>query len=734
MTPKSRNKLNYEFLDEPVIQDKLIQFSRNGVSRTTLFLPQIHCSACVWLLENLPKLDQGILFSRVNFLKKELQIQFNENRSSLRKIVELIGSIGYEPDFAREKGEHPVPSSDRSLHIKLGIAGFSFGNIMLLSLPAYLSGGELDQQFQDIFSYLNILLALPLLYCVSSYFKSAWFVLRAKSFNMDVPISLGISVLILRSLFEILTQSGTGFLDSLAGLTFFLLIGKTFQKKTFQALSFDRDYLSYFPLSIRRIEGQRDIPIEQIKPGDRLLIRHGELVPADSVLVSDGALIDYSFVTGESEPVHVGQNDRIFAGGKQMGGQIEIEAIHEVSQSYLMQLWSQTSKSSPHSMSRISSLVAQYFTAAIITIAALTLVYWMHVGGDRALEAVTSVLIVACGCGLPLSIPFTNGTALRLMSFNGLFLKNDEVIERLSKIDTIVFDKTGTLTESRQNEAIYEGQPLTDEQTRMIKSLTQNSTHPLSRRISEMFENDSMKVTNYEEVPGKGLRGMVNGVPVQVGQFGQTAGSLNRASEVPVTIDGELKGKFIIQSTLRSGAEHLAKKLTKRFRIFVLSGDHETEKEKLDQLFGGRAELLFRQMPHDKADFIKSLQNDGRSVMMVGDGLNDAGALKQSNVGIAATENTSSFTPSSDGILDVNRLDMLPGFVELARQSRRIVHAAFGLIAIYNITAISMAVQGMLTPMVSAIIMPISSISVVAFTVGAVTLRAKQLQLRVTKS
>jgi len=345
---KDENKRNYDFLDDPDIKTKFVDISDDRISKAIFSIPQMHCSSCIWILENLNRLDNDILSSQVNFLQKSLSVTYN-NKTSLKKIVTLLDSIGYEPLLNLEEKRDSKNSSElRKLYYKIGIAGFCFGNIMMLSFPEYLSISPQDSAGLDtLFNYLNILLSIPVFfYSGSEYLISAYKSLKNKIVNIDVPIALGIIVLFLRSLVEIIFFSNAGYLDSMTGLVFFLLLGKLFQTKTYDALNFERNYKSYFPLgiTIRKNNSETTIPVEKIEVGDRLIIRNGELIPVDSVLIKGNGTIDYSFVTGEALPVKKEQGEIIYAGGKQTGGAIEIESIKEISQSYLTRLWNNKAK------------------------------------------------------------------------------------------------------------------------------------------------------------------------------------------------------------------------------------------------------------------------------------------------------------------------------------------------------------------------------------------------------
>ncbi len=283
--------------------------------------------------------------ARVHFLKKEVNITFCHSSLSLRSLVELLQSVGYTPDISLATSAKPKPNKRNNLILKIAIAGFCFGNVMLLSLPDYLDADfSLSPTYRTFFSYLTLLLSLPVFfYSASSYFSGAIKGLRHRLLTLDVPIVLGLLTLFGRSSYEVFTQTGTGYFDSLTGLVFFLLIGKWYQNKTYQALSYDRDYASYFPIAVTRLVNQQEVttPLKDIQVGDQLLIRHQELIPADAILLRGEARIDYSFVTGESEPVEKVSGDYLYAGGKQQGGPLTIELRKPVANSYLTDLWNQ---------------------------------------------------------------------------------------------------------------------------------------------------------------------------------------------------------------------------------------------------------------------------------------------------------------------------------------------------------------------------------------------------------
>ena len=328
----------YDFLDNESIVSKLLEFQENSTAIISLNIPHIHCSSCIWILENLQRLQKGISISQVNFPEKRVRITFNPEVVSVKTIVYLLSSIGYEPYISLENYETGKNTADRSLTYKLGVAFFCFGNIMLLSFPEYFEVEEywLDQ-YRGFFRWLIFALALPsFFYSASGYYVSAYKSIKTRMLNIDIPIALGIVVMFVRSAFDIIMDYGSGFFDSLTGLIFFMLLGKMFQIKTYSFLSFERDFKSYFPIAITKINAdasEESVAIYEVEKGDRLLIRNQELIPVDGILTSEKAEIDYSFVTGEAIPISKKSGDKVFAGGKQIGKPIEMEVLNTVSQS-----------------------------------------------------------------------------------------------------------------------------------------------------------------------------------------------------------------------------------------------------------------------------------------------------------------------------------------------------------------------------------------------------------------
>ncbi|MFA8434477.1 MAG: heavy metal translocating P-type ATPase [Marinifilaceae bacterium] len=722
---KLRDKFAY--LDQEELVEQLYEFSEGKQRKVTLYVPAIHCSSCIWLLENLHVMHPGVHKSLVNFLKKEVTVHFDIEQITLRQLVELMASIHYVPEITLDRIQKKKNQKNRKkILYKIGVAGFCFGNIMLLSLPEYIPGKEqLEENFKGFFGMMNFLLALPVfLYSGNDYLISAYKGLKHKFINIDLPISIGILALFIQSSFEIFTSAGPGYMDSLTGLIFFLLIGKWYQNHTYQALSFERDYRSYFPVAVSKLVDGKEVstPIEELQPGDRILVRNQELVPADSVLEKGEGQIDYSFVSGESTPVFKAEGSQIFAGGKQMGSAIELRIEKEVVQSRLTQLWNQfeEEQTAPSKLKSIIDNVSQYFTLIILLIGISAGLYWVLNDSSKALYALTSVLIVACPCALALSAPFALGNTMRLMGRLGIYLKNSHVIEKLNSITTIVFDKTGTITQSDAVKIEFLGEALGEGDLIAVKSVTRHSTHVLSAAIYEHLNNhDVVQVENYEEIPAKGITANVNGKTIRLGSqsfiLGVKAHETVLTTKVYLETDGVTKGYFALSNQYREGLDALIKDLSSHFNLHLISGDNEAERTNLVQYFGSNNNLHFNQSPQDKLEYIRKLQAKGEKVLMIGDGLNDAGALKTSNAGISIADDIYHFSPACDAILEAKQFSRLGRFLKITKQSINIVKMSIGLSFLYNIVGLYFAVQGVLSPIIAALLMPISSVSVVAF-------------------
>lgn len=733
---RARVDKRFDYLSNPTIISDLIDYTDDQITLVTFYIPHIHCSSCLWLLEQLNRINPAVHYCRVDFLKKQLNIRFDHQKLSLQHLVELLVDIGYEPMISLQdvvKKQNSVKKDD--LVQRIAVAGFCFGNVMLLSFPEYFGLSGFEQSFKHFFGWLNIAFGVPVMfYSGRGYFINAWKNLRNRVLNIDFPLALGIAVLFIRTVAEVFTQTGAGFADTLCGLVFFLLVGKFVQQKTYHHISFERDYRSFFPVAVHVVNAgiEEPIPLSQLHTGHRMLVRNNEIIPADAILLKGEALIDFSFVTGEAIPVHKTLGEIVYAGGRQTGEAIELEVVKPVSQSYLTQLWNNEAftRKQDNRMRTFNEQISKYFTIVLLVIAFGAGMFWIGSDFQRSLAAFTAVLIVACPCALALSTPFTLSAALSVYDRNFFYLKNTAVVEQLARIDTIVLDKTGTITINDHQQMNLEG-ALTDHQKQLIYSACVNSAHPLSRSICRYLGSmDRLQPEEYLEIAGRGIQAKIGGNYVRVGSrelvFGDNS-EVNRMTMVHLSINGTYLGYFAFRHQYREGM-HSVPKLAADYHLYLLSGDQDHERAELI-LFFKPYDMHFTQSPQQKLDFISSLQQQGKKVMMMGDGLNDSGALKQSDLGVAVTDNVNNFTPGSDAILDGRSFFKLPQFLRFAKDTVNIIHISFLISLTYNLFGLSYAVTGRLSPLTAAILMPLSTATIISFTSLATHFAAKKRKL-----
>jgi Cu+-exporting ATPase len=733
----SRAPDRFSSLDDPDVAAAFLEFDDGRIARARLPVPALHCASCVWLLERLWKLHPGVVAAEVDLLHQSLRVTFRPGETTLRAVAERLAMLGYEPTITIEHAVAAVPAARRRLYRQLGVAGFAFGNIMIFSIPRYAHGGPLEPGFQRLFDVLNLAFALPvLLFSAAHWFAGAWRAVRARHVTLDFPVALGLAVLFGRSVFDIATGGGEGYLDSFAGLVFFLLLGRLFQQKTFEQMAFDRTYRSFFPLSVRVERGGACdvVPIAQLVPGDHIVVRPQELVPADAVLLDGAGTVDYAFATGEQTPVEVRAGDTVRAGGRVTARTLRLRVARAVSHSRLAGLWANPvlGVGKPSAYAAVTDRFGFWFTAFAVALAAAGAWWWWPDAGMSARVA-TAVLIIACPCALTLAAPVTLGTALGRLGQHGVYARTSDVVFALGQVDTIAFDKTGTLT-SATTPVVVEHGGLSEADWRLARALASESVHPVSRALCDAGPGHGT-VTALAEQPGHGVSGLVDGHHVRIGSgdFVRVAAGLQPgdagASEPDGAVThvavGDRVGWVRVRVAERAGIEDAVRTLGRTHRLCLISGDNDREAGRWAPVFG--AAMAFRQSPEAKLEVVRALARQGRRVLMLGDGLNDAGALAAAHVGVAVSDATACVVPACDAVIAGSRVRDLGAVLWYARLAHHVILLAFAFSVVYNVVALSLAVGGALTPLLSAILMPVSSLTVVGLGAGAMRLAARRL-------
>ena len=738
VAPKKK-KQQFRFLANKSLWEKWVKFREGTTVSVSLFIPNIHCSACIWILEHLQQIEPAVVSSHVQFSKRMAHIVFDEGKKSMMDIAILLDQMGYTPDFSvgaeQLKTAH---SRKRSLWLKIGVAGFAFGNTMFLALPTYFEKQEpwLDG-LRPWFDLLMFLLSIPVVfYAAQEYFINSFKSISKRIWSLDIPIAIGISVLFLKSTHAVFIAHELPYFDSLTGLVFFLLLGKYMQRSVYAATDFEHKYHSFFPIGVTVITSEKKEcirPVAALQKDDVMLLRPEEIIPTDGIIQQGEAHIDYSFVTGESETVSKKVGAAVYAGGRIKNQVAYIKVQKIMDESFLLQLWKKdgTTASTETIHAAFANRISKYFTPIVLSISMLAGIVWLYLDASRAVEVVVAVLIVACPCAIALSGPFIYGNMVRHFGRMGLLLKNNASIEKIAHTTHWVFDKTGTLTNTEKTKIHYTGScSLSNEEKKVIRSMAYQSAHPMSKALFHHLED----VPLMQSLAAKHLVGL--GISAQHGKdvFKIGAASFTKAntdndsgSAIHISINDKYRGSYHIKQQFRSNLENLFKN-TAVEHLSIVSGDG-TQDKKTIQKFGGKNVIYrFRQNPFDKIKYIESLQAKGAKVLMMGDGLNDAGALIKSDAGIAVRNDTYMFTPKCDAILEGKRVTALGALHRGMQKSIRLVYISFGFSLAYNTIGIGIAVTGGLSPIIAAILMPLSSVSVIAFASLSTSILHKQLK------
>jgi Cu+-exporting ATPase len=717
LTPESTEVGGLDFLDEAETADKFKIFSQGDTVQYKFRIPGMHCNSCIYLLERLDRLNPSVLSSRVDFFNKELIVTVKNGPKVLSSLVTLLFSLGYKPDLTLSNNSGAKKSKFSPRAIKIGIAGFCFGNIMMLSFPEYL-GLSLDASsvaLKHWFDYISLALSLPVLfYCSSEFFESSYKAIKTRTLNIDLPITLAIVAAFGRSLYELFVMNHSGYFDSMTGIVFLLLTGRYFQDLSYHSLTFDRDYRSYFPLSARlMVNGTSQVVnISKLQENDTIELRNSELLPADAILSSGMVTVDYSFITGESKPVAVQEGEKVYAGAVINGRSAQFKLLGSTDNSRLVKLWA-IEKDKSEVDNSLTEKLNYYFTLGLLLVGAFAFIYQYNVNGlEEAFKSLTSVLIVACPCILLLATTFANGHLLRTLKNNGMFVKNKNTLSQMAKCDTFVFDKTGTLTDNKAFE-VDNKTSLNAEELNMVGFLCHQSVHPYSVAIAHAFYKVNFQLDAYTDFTGKGLQGLINLNRIKLGSahfLKQEQRNIGEGqSAIHVEINGVYKGCFLLTHRIRPETNSVLLDLKLQgYALYLSSGDNELNPEINHSVF---EETLIKQQPEDKVALVKQLKNQGKVVCMAGDGLNDAPALKEADVAVSVADHENSFFPACDVLLTANALGNLPSLMQMVKAAKWVVIVSFAFSLIYNVIGLYFAITAQLSPLTAAILMPSSSIS-----------------------
>ncbi len=705
-----------------------------------LLVEGIHCAACVWLIERSMMRVPGVAAANVNMAGKRLHLRWDEKRVKLSSLIQRLSQIGYsgvpyDPDVA----EGAMKKSNRAMLFRLFFAGFTMMNMNLIAIALYT--GASRGEFVGFFHWLAFALATPtLFYSGFPFFKGAWGGLRNARLTMDLPIALGLTVTYAYSFYATLSGKEEVFFDTVTNLTFVILIGRYLEGMfRHQAVAATNRLMDLQPrvATVLRDGSEQMVSVRAVQVGERVLVKPGSKVPMDGVVCEGHSSVDESMLSGESMPVRKHAGDSVAAGTINGSGALVIEVRASSQESTLAKIIRlvEEAQSSKAPIQRISDSIVPWFVLVTLICAGITFYIWSD-NFELALMAATSVLIITCPCALGMATPMSIAVASGLGAKHGILVKNGEVLETLSKVTHFVFDKTGTLTEGRMRvEQVLVGQGQDEESVLSVAaSVERYSEHSVAQAVVRWVEERQIayrnsNVLNFHATAGAGVQAESAGKSVLIG----TADWLERNQVVlqlellqPLTqlesqaktcvhlaVDGRHVAVLVLADTLRSEAQALVNTLREAgIGMTLLSGDRQAVADAVARQLGGM-EVIAEVLPQDKDRVIQQLQQRGECVAMVGDGVNDAPALIRANVGIALGSGTDVSVESADIVLMQNELDKVRQATILSRRTLRTIRQNIGLSFVYNIIMVPLAMMAMVTPLMAALTMPVSSLLVI---------------------
>ena len=750
--PELADALAMYDLDE--VQQEFVA-TDNELSEVQLLVEGVHCAACVWLIENSLRRQSGVAEARVNLSGRKLKLRWDRARQPLSKLLELLGTLGYKAvPFDPNSAEDSFKKQNRHLLFRMGFAAFAMMNLMWTSIALY-SGAD-QGEFRGLFHWVGLALATPtLIYSGYPFFRGAWFSIKNLRPNMDLPIAIGVTITYLYSAYITFTGSDVGevYFDTVVNFLFVILVGRYLEAMSKRkALASTQRLLDLQPRVATRLdaEGQQElVAIRAVNKGDRVLVKPGDRIPVDGVVVEGSSQIDEAMLTGESVPVSKTVGAQVNTGTLNGSGSLVIEVTGLLADSALGQIIHlvEDAQSSRAPIQRLADRIVPWFVMVTISLALASFAWWWGSGIEQALMVATSVLIITCPCALGMATPMSIAVASGLGARHGILVKNGEVLERLSAIRHFVFDKTGTLTEGRmrltalvteqQHWKLDSDSPLSADSAellRQVAEIEQLSEHPIARAITECASQQQISLGSgdaaaFSSTAGRGVQGVCSGQTLLIGTpvwldqqqvkrseaLEQAAAELDRrgVSSVRVARDGVEIGLIAVEDRIRDGARELIDRLKAQgAEITLLSGDRRQTAEAVAEQLGGM-EVIAEVLPQDKDRTIAALQARGHEVVMIGDGVNDAPSLVRADVGIALGSGTDVSIASADIVLLSSELARVDQAVHLSQRTLRTVRQNIGLSFAYNGIMVPLAMMGMVTPLVAAITMPISSLFVI---------------------
>ncbi len=718
-----------------------------------LLIEGIHCAACVWLIEHTLNAMTGVVSAQVNLSGKRLHVKWHNGQVALSKIMQRLGQIGYAAvPYDPELAEGALKRQNRHLLYRMAFAAFGMMNLLWISIALY--AGASEGEFRGMFHWIGFALATPvLLYSGFPFYKGAWSGLKNFHLGMDLPIAIGASITYLYSVYVTVTGSQLGevYYDTVVNFLFVILVGRYLEAiSKRQAVAATQRLLDLQPRVATLLLEDREkvVPIRAVNTGDVVLVKPGERIPVDGVVLDGTSGVDESMLTGESQAVLKGVGDEVAAGTINSHGALQIEVRGSLKNTALGRIISlvEEAQASKAPIQCLADQIVPWFVAVTLALATLTFLFWVNTDFEVALLAATSVLIITCPCAFGLATPMSIAVASGLGAKYGILVKNGEVLETLSAINHIIFDKTGTLTEGGLSVVAIHGEasgwkesddtcpPEIASLMSRLGAMERFAEHPSARAVLDWLERRELdhrqyKAEEFRYRPGQGVSARVAGELLLAGNPSLMAASGVASSErfdrlawemdgrgvgsIRVAVDGRQVALIAIEDRLRDDARDLISALKQEgLKLTLLTGDRRQAAEAIAERLGG-LEVIAEVLPEEKDKHIARLQENGFRVAMVGDGINDAPALARADAGFAIGTGTDVAIASADIVLMSSELEKVRLAIGLSRRTLRTIRQNIGISILYNLIMVPLAMAAIVTPLVAAISMPMSSLAVI---------------------
>jgi len=750
IAPPPNAPMDMDQYDLTEVQTEFVQILADGSHKTQLMVEGIHCAACVWLIEKALTDMDGIIQAEVNLVHHRLALQWQPEKISLANIMRRLAALGYAAiPFNLDNIEGHARQQNRKLLFRLGFAGFGAMNIMWISIALYAGAfSGISNEYRHFFHWVSFAIATPVLfYSGGSILYAAWQGLRQARLGMDLPIAIGAVITYTYSVWQTWIAGQHVYFDTVVTFLFVILIGRYLEALARRnASSATLRLLELQPRMATRITngGEERIAVRKLHIGDHVRIRPGDKIPADGLVIEGQSHVDESMLTGESKPIHKNIDCRLIAGTVNGESPLSMQVEKTGTETVLSRIIHlvESAQGSKAPIQNLADRIAPYFVGVTLSLASLTFLYWFSIDVNTALLAATAVLIITCPCALGLATPMAIAVSTGLAAKRGVLIRNGKALEKLSDISHVVMDKTGTLTEGKMTVTNILFAEDEDYTLQLAGSIERHDSHPIAKAVCLSQESKELRffdARDLQMISGMGVQGIVqtkdNDYDVLIGNhrlMQQHGISLNQQhlnackhieSDMGIAVfiakNGKVLGLLQLEDKLREGTHELISKLAQSgLSMTILTGDSVAAANYLEKTLSKNMSIpihvIAEVLPEDKANEISRLQQQGKHVLMIGDGINDAPALAQADISIAMGGGTDVSMECSDIVLMGSELRKIPWALMLGRRTLKSIRQNLTFSLAYNIILVPAAMMAWVTPIFAALAMPLSSLIVIA--------------------